>query len=150
MTGEARSADAPPSGEAGEAARAGAPATPPLTPRDRKFRQAAIVYLHVGLLYEAGVIALWRGSALPDRGPVWLWLLFGAGIVVGVSWALWRYRSPWLPRIVWGLHALRLPAVIAGAFGLNPASTLSEDLWRFALAVVLVNLAFLARAGWDL
>ncbi|HSM36276.1 MAG TPA: hypothetical protein VK837_07765 [Longimicrobiales bacterium] len=118
--------------------------------RDRKFRQAAIVYLHVGVLYEAGIVALWRAGLMPDRGPVGLWLLFGALIVGGVTWALWRYRSPWLPRVVWALHALRLPAVLAGAFGLNAATTLPAELWRLALVVVLVNLGFLARAGWDL
>jgi hypothetical protein len=118
--------------------------------RDRKFRQAAIVYLHVGILYEAGIVALWRAGLMPERGPVGLWLLFGALIVGGVTWALWRFRSPWLPRIVWALHALRLPAVLANAFGLNAAITLPAGLWQFALVVVLVNLTFLARAGWDL
>jgi hypothetical protein len=121
-----------------------------LTQRDRKYRQAAIVYLHVGILYEAGIVALWRAGVMPDRGPIALWLLFGAAIVGGVTWALWRYRSPWLPRAVWALHALRLPAVLAGAFGLNAATGMPEGLWRFALVVVLVNLGFLARAGWDL
>jgi len=123
---------------------------PSPSPRDRKFRQAAIVYLHVGILYEAGVAALWRAGMVPERGPIGLWLLLGALIVGGVSWALWRYRSPWLPRVVWGLHALRLPAIMSGAFGLNPASDVPPALWHLALVVVLINLGFLARAGWDL
>lgn len=121
-----------------------------ISPRDRKFRQAAFVYLHVGLLYEAGVVAVWRGGLAPERGSMLLWLLFGAAIAVGVAWALWRFRSPWLPRVVWGLHALRLPKVFAGAFGLDAATNLPEAVWRLALVAVLVNLAFLARAGWDL
>ncbi|MEN8375177.1 MAG: hypothetical protein ABFS34_06985 [Gemmatimonadota bacterium] len=125
------------------------PASAP-TARDRKFRQAAIVYLHVGVLYEAAVVALWRAGLVPDRGPVGLWLLVGALITGGVTWALWRYRSPWVPRAIWALHALRLPSVIGGAFGLDQTTTLPRGLWTLALIAVLINLGFLARAGWDL
>ena len=60
--------------------------TPLFTPaahdpaRARKFRQAAFVYLHVAILYEAAVYAMWRHGVLPSRlmGPIWLWLLLGA------------------------------------------------------------------------
>lgn len=120
-------------------------------PRARKFRQAAFVYLHVGLLYELGVWVLWRRDLLPgSRGPVWLYLVMGVGIVAFVFWGLWSWRNAWLARIIWGLHALRLPALLEGAF-LPPAdSLLPPDLYLAATGVVLINLWMLARAGWDL
>ena len=44
--------------------------------RARKFRQAAFVYLHVAILYEAAAYVMWREELLPARfGPPWLWLL---------------------------------------------------------------------------
>lgn len=119
--------------------------------RRRKFRQAAFVYLHVGLLYEAGVFVLWRRGILGgERGPVPLYLLLGAGIVALVFWGLWSWRNPWVARIVWALHAFRLPALLEGSFLPNPDSSLPPSLYLVALAVVLVNLWMLARAGWDL
>lgn len=120
--------------------------------RSAKFRQAAFVYLHVGLLYEAAVLAMHRAGALPAaRGPVWVWLLVGAGILAVVFWGLWSWQNRWFARIIWGLHALRLPALVEGAF-LAPAAegSLPPSFYLTALVVVLVNLAFLARAGWDL
>lgn len=119
--------------------------------RARKFRQAAFVYLHVGLLYEFGVLALWRVGMLPtERGPVAVWLAFGAVIVLLVLWGLLSWQNVWFVRIVWGLHALRLPALIGGAFLPTPAGMLPESFYQFALVVVLINLWMLARAGWDL
>lgn len=119
--------------------------------RERKFRQAAFVYLHVGLLYEGAVWVMARRGLLPEgRGPVWLWLLMGAAIVGVVFWGLWSRKSVWLARIVWALHALRLPALIDGAFLPAPDSLVPPGAYQAALVVVLVNLAMLARAGWDL
>ena len=119
--------------------------------RSAKYRQAAFVYLHVGLLYEAAVWSMAGAGALPaGRGPVWLWLLFGAGIVAVVFWGLWSWQNRWFARAVWGLHALRLPALIEGAFFPAGGASLRPDFYLTALAVVIVNLGFLARAGWDL
>lgn len=117
----------------------------------RKFRQAAFVYLHVGILYEAGVWVLARRGLLPEgRGPVWLWLLFGALIVAGVFWGLWEKRSVWLARIIWALHALRVPTLVEGAFFPEGEPVIPPEGYAAALVVVLVNLWMLARAGWDL
>lgn len=119
--------------------------------RAAKFRQAAFVYLHVGLLYEATVWRLHGAGLLPSsRGPVWLWMSIGAAIVVFVFWGLWSWQNAWLARIVWGLAALRLPALIEGAFFGSAAATLSPAFYGAALLVVVVNLWMLARAGWDL
>lgn len=119
--------------------------------RSAKFRQAAFAYLHVGLLYEAGVWAAHQAGAIPaDRGPVWVWLLLGAGILAVVVWGLWWWQNRWFARIIWGLHALRLPALIEGAFLPAAGARLPSSFYLTALVVVVVNLAFLARAGWDL
>ena len=118
--------------------------------RTRKLRQAAFVYLHVGILYEAAVWVMASRGLLPtERGPVGLWLAMGALIVGGVFWALWFKRSVWTARVIWGLHALRLPALVEGAFFGSPGSDLTPDFYVAALVVVLFNLAMLARAGWD-
>lgn len=123
----------------------------PTDERTRKFRQAAFVYLHVGLLYEFTVYVLWRGGLLPEgRGPGWLWLLVGAAILAVVFWGLWSWRNVWFARIIWGLHALRLPALLEGAFFAVDPGLLPSGFYLTALFVVLVNLWMLARAGWDL
>jgi len=119
--------------------------------RTRKFRQAAFVYLHVGILYEAAVVVLARQGLIPaGRGPLWLWLLLGALIVAAIFWGLWVRRSRWLARIVWALHALRLPALLEGAFFTEAARDIPSSFYLTALVVVLLNLWMLARAGWDL
>lgn len=119
--------------------------------RTRKYRHAAFVYLHVGILYEAAVYALWRSGGLPgDRGPVWLWLLLGAGIVAVVFWGLWSWRNRWFARTIWALHALRVPWAMEGLVAPEAALAFSRGTYALALGVILLNLAFLARAGWDL
>ena len=120
--------------------------------RSDKFRQAAFVYLHVGLLYEAAVWSMWGSGLLPGgRGPVGIWLLVGAAIVAVVFWGLWFWQNAWFARAIWALHALRLPALLEGAFlGEGGADGLPPGFYLTALVVVVVNLGFLARAGWDL
>ncbi len=126
-------------------------APPNRPPRSRKFRQAAFVYLHVGILYEFSVVALAReGLVSPERGPLWVWLAAGAAIVAVVFWALWAKESVWVARIVWALHSLRLPTLIGGAFFPGPEASVPSSLYMTAIVVVLLNLWMLARAGWDL
>jgi hydrogenase-4 membrane subunit HyfE len=124
--------------------------------RAMKYRQAAIVYLHVGILYEAAVYVFWRQGILPEaRGPAWVWLIMGAALAAIISLALWRYHKRWLALGVWALHSLRLPALIQGAFfarahtGVDIA-VVPPAFYLTALVVVIINLAFLARAGFDL
>ncbi|MGH8436217.1 MAG: hypothetical protein ACRERX_17445 [Pseudomonas sp.] len=119
--------------------------------RGQKFRQAAFGYLLVGLLYESSVWVIWRNGLLPGtRGPVFLWLLLGAGIVALVVRLLWQKRNPWIPRVIFGLHSLRLPTLIGGAFFPAGDARIPPAFYGAALVVVLVNLWLLARAGWDL
>lgn len=120
--------------------------------RSRKFRQAAFVYLHVGILYEAAVWAFARAGVLPaERGPVWLWLALGAVVLAFVFWGLWSWQNAWFARIIWALHGLRLPGLVEGAFfTTSEASAVRPEFYLTAIFVVLVNLAFLARAAWDL
>ncbi|HJU65570.1 MAG TPA: hypothetical protein VJ596_07825 [Gemmatimonadaceae bacterium] len=119
--------------------------------RATKYRQAAFGYLHVGLLYEAAVVAMWRAGVLPStRGPALLWLVIGAVIVAGVFVGLYRWRNPWFARLLWALHGLRLPAIIEGAFFPDSDSRLNPAFYLTALVVIVINLWLLARAAWDL
>jgi hypothetical protein len=122
-----------------------------MTTREQKFRQAAFVYLHVGLLYEAAVLVAWRQGLLPaNRGPVYVWLVVGAAVVALVFWLLWKRKSVWTARVVWALGALRLPALIEGAFFAAAGQRLPPSFYLVALVIVLLNMVALARAGWDL
>lgn len=119
--------------------------------RSAKYRQAAFVYLHVGILYEAAVWKMATAGLLPEaRGPVWVWLLAGAGIVALVFWGLWSWQNRWFARAVWALHSLRLPALVEGAFFAAADARLPPAFYGAAIPVVLINLWMLARAGWDL
>ncbi len=119
-------------------------------PRALKFRQAAMAYVHVGLLYEFAVVAMWQAGLLPDtRGPIALWLLLGAAIVGLVVWGLWSWQNAWFARVLWLIHSLRLPALIGGAFFPGPEARLAPGFYLTALVVVVANLWMLARAGWD-
>lgn len=119
--------------------------------RQAKFRQAAFVYLHVGVLYEAAVWVLHEAGSLPaGRGPVWIWLAAGAVVAALVFWGLYRWQNVWLARIVWLFGLFRLPALIRGAFLPPEDALLGPGFYATALAIVLLNLWMLARAGWDL
>jgi hypothetical protein len=123
-----------------------------VTDRDTKFRQAAWVYLHVGILYEAAAFSMAREGLLPTGGlgPPWVWLVAGAAVALVIFWALLKWKNRWFARAVWAVHALRLPALISGAFLRGTDGQIDPSFYLTALVVVLINLAFLARAGWDL
>ena len=117
----------------------------------RKYRQAAIVYLHVGLLYIFTVWVMGRAGLIPEgRGPLWLWLVLGTAILAGVFWGLWSWRNSWFARVIWGLHALRLPALIQGAFFPLSDTQVPASFYLTALVIVMGHLGMLARAAWDL
>lgn len=134
--------------------------------RQAKFRQAAFVYLHYAILYEAGVWALHGAGRVPSfRGPVELWLVVGALVAAFVFWGLWWWQNAWLARVVWVVAAARLPALIERAFISPPAGGerglaggipdavaggVSPGLYIAARVVVVITLWMLARAGWDL
>jgi hypothetical protein len=83
-------------------------------------------------------------------GPGWIWLLGGAVITGAVFWALWQWQNVWVARVVWAIAALRVPTLIGGAFLPTPDQLLAPAFYGTALLVVMINLAMLARAGWDL
>lgn len=124
--------------------------TDPSKARERKFRQAAFFYVHVAILYESIVWVLHRDGSLPVRGPIAIWLGLGALIAGCVFLGLWRWQNVWVARVVWGLGALRIPALLKGAFLPPEGAVLSPSFYLTALIVVLINLWFLARAAWDL
>jgi hypothetical protein len=125
---------------------------PDPTHRDRKFRQAAWVYLHVAILYEAAAYTMMKTGALPTGGfgPPWAWLVAGAAIALAVFFGLLVWQNKWLARVIWGIHALRIPTLIEGAFMRGTDGHIHPSFYLTALVVVVINLAFLARAGWDL
>lgn len=120
--------------------------------RERKFRQAAFVYLHVAILYEAAAYAMWQNGVLPTGGwgPPWIWLVFGAVVALAVFWGLLRWQNVWFARAIWALHSLRLPALISGAFLRGADGQIATSFYLTAIVVVVINLGFLARAAWDL
>ena len=122
------------------------------TARSRKFKQAAWVYLHVGILYEAAAYAMMQNGVLPTggMGPPWVWLVAGGLVALGVFWGLLKWQNVWFARIIWGIHALRLPALIGGAFFRGTDGQIAPGFYAMAIVVVVINLGFLARAGWDL
>lgn len=119
--------------------------------RVAKFRQAAFVYLHVAVLYEAAAYGMMGAGLLPSRfGSPWIWLVAGAGVAGIVFVGLFRLRNVWVARIVWGVHGLRLPVLIRGAFFAAPDVITPPSFYITAIVVVMINLWMLARAGWDL
>jgi len=118
--------------------------------RAAKFRQAAIVYLHYGILYLAGAWTLYERGLFPEtRGPAWAWFAAGIAIAMVVVWGLWWWQSPWFARAIWLLVALRLPTLVEGAFLGGAIEGIPSTLYLAAAIVVLVNLWALARAAWD-
>jgi hypothetical protein len=119
--------------------------------RATKFRQAAFVYLHVAILYEAAAYAMWRAGRLPSTtmGPPALWLVLGAIVAGLVFLALLRWQNVVFARVIWALHGLRLPSLVHGAF-FGSAGALPPAFYITAIVVVTINLWMLARAAWDL
>lgn len=120
--------------------------------RALKFRQAAFVYLHVAILYEAAAYAMWRTARLPYSrlGPPELWLILGAVVAGLVFVGLLRWQNANFARVIWAVHALRLPTLIHGAFFAAPDAMTPPSFYLVALVVVTINLWMLARAAWDL
>src|SRR5207244_3641695 len=99
----------------------------PADEQRRKLRQAAFIYLHVGVLYEGAVYEMARRGLLVERlDPAWIWLVSGAAIVALVFWALWSRASVWTARVIWALGLFRLPALIGGAFFPEPSARVPE------------------------
>lgn len=118
--------------------------------RAAKFRQAAIVYLHYGILYLVGAWVLYQRDLFPAaRGPVWLWFVAGVAIAAIVIWGLWRWQNAWFARAIWLLVAMRLPTLVEGAFLGGAMEGIPPTLYLVGALVVLVNLWALARAAWD-
>ena len=117
----------------------------------RKLRQAAFVYLHLGVLYESSVFVMARRGLLGERlGTPAFWLVAGGLVMAAVFWALWSRQSVWVARGIWLLGLLRVPTLIASAFFPMPGARVAPGFYLVALVVVMVNAWMLARAGWDL
>lgn len=130
----------------------GSAARPHGEARERKFRQAAWVYLHVGILYEAAAYSMVKAGAMPTGGwgPPTAWLVAGALVALGVFWALLRWRNPWFARAIWVFWILRLPTLMEGAFFRGTDGEIATSLYAMGIVVAVINLGFLARAAWDI
>lgn len=118
--------------------------------RARKFRQAAIAYLHYGVLYFFGArVLLERGLFPTTRGPEWVWFVLGVAILALVVWGLWWWQNAWFARGIWLLVALRLPTLMEGAFFGGATGGIPRSLYLAAALVVLAVMAALSRAAWD-
>jgi hypothetical protein len=122
------------------------------TARAKKFRQAAFVYLHVAILYESAAYAMWRQNMLPGStvGPGWLWLVLGAVVAAVVFFGLLRWQNVMFARVVWAIHALRLPALMGYAFISTMEGAMTRAFYITAIIAITINLWMLARAAWDL
>jgi hypothetical protein len=120
--------------------------------RARKFRQAAFVYLHVGLLYEAAALAMRDYGLLPARfGPTHVYLVMGGVLTALVFVGLYWMRNEWVARVMWVVKACYLPPLVRRAFFYTLATTrLPPAFYVAGLVVVLTSMWMLARAGWDL
>ena len=119
--------------------------------RARKFRQAAFVYLHVTVLYEAAALVMFREGQIPVRfGPPVLWLTIGLAVGLAIFWGLLRWQNAWLARIVWLMNCYRCVPLIRSAFVAGAAPNFVPSAYVFALIVVIINMWMLARAGWDI
>ena len=120
--------------------------------RATKFRQAAFVYLHVAILYESAAYAMWRANMLPASrvGPGWLWLILGAVVAGLVFFGLYRWQNVSFARVIWALHALRLPALMGWAFVSTMEGGMTRAFYITAIIAITINLWMLARAAWDL
>jgi hypothetical protein len=119
--------------------------------RARKFRQAAFVYLHVAILYEAAAYAMWRHGLLPTgRGPGWVWLILGGLVAAAIFVGLLRWQNAIFARVIWVIHGMRLPSLISSAFVVTVEGGLTRGFYITAIVVVVINLWMLARAAWDL
>jgi len=120
--------------------------------RRAKFRQAAFVYLHVGLLYEAAALAMYRFELLPERfGPPVVYLVLGAVITILVFAGLYWAQNEWVARVVWAIQAFRLPPLVSrGFFYTLAVMRLPPPFYIAALVIVLISMWMLARAAWDL
>lgn len=117
--------------------------------RAKKFRQAAIAYLHYAALYWYGSLALYRADLFPDaRGPVAAWFAFGIAIPAIVVWGLWWWQDRWFARVVWAVISYRLPFLMDGAF-LGGAERVAPGFYLAAGLVVIAVMWMLARAAWD-
>jgi hypothetical protein len=135
-----------------------------VTPRERRFRRAALAYLAYGILYLAGALYLVSHGigvrGMTGRAAGAAWFVLGVLFVVVFPWLIARgARGPgylWFTRVLTLLVAVRAFGV--GQVALRPATPsvplpgglelpTALGAWVF-FAVTLATMVVLARAAW--
>lgn len=125
-----------------------------------KYRQAAIYYVFLAVLYDGAVWQMAQHGLLGREtpgGPTWLYLVVGALIAAAVFYFLWFRENRWVARIVAVLSTGRLVYLIPDAFlTIHPEPmdgspyAMTRAFYIAAFVVVALNVWLMARAGWDL
>ena len=122
-------------------------------PRALKYRQAAFVYLHRSVLWEAGSYVMWKQGLLPNTrfgGSPGTWLIIAPFVFGGVFYALLRWQNPWVFGALWIMEAGLLPTLIHFGYVSTDTGIMSHGFWITGMTSILIVLWMLARAGWDL
>ena len=136
-----------------------------MTPREAKFREAAIAYLVYGIVYMAGAIYLVsRGigvRGMTGRTAGIVWFVLGALFIVVFPWFIAKGAERrgylWFSRILTLLVAFRAFGV--GQVALRPTIptvplpgggeiSIATGAWVFFL-MTLATMVMLARAAWS-
>lgn len=131
--------------------------------QQKRFTHAALAYLSYGIAYEGfAALRIWEGG-LPSGVPISTtasYLIIGAVIMLVFPYFIYRgYR--WFTRLIAflvGLRAIALIGILAGFrlpffYDREPffLKQMSPDwVYAAALAITLVTLFLLVRAGWNL
>lgn len=127
--------------------------------RTTKYRQAALYYVFLAVLYDGAVWQFAQHGLLGARspaGPVWFFLLLGALIAAAVFYFLWFRENRWVARVVAVLSTGRLVYLIPDAFlrvhpePVGAPYAPSREFYIAAFVIVAINAWLMARAGWDL
>ena len=121
--------------------------------RQTKFRQAAFVYLHRAVLFEAAAYVMWKQGLLPNTrrgGPPGMWLFIAPVMFGAVFYGLLKWRTPWFYMALWLLEAGLLPTLIHFAFVSTDTGIMSPGFYLTGLVVIVFTMWMLARAVWDL
>lgn len=112
--------------------------------RERKYRQAAVVYFAYGILYFTRVFALgvrsdWNLHGYPKSAA---WVLLPVGLIISVVFPYFIWR-----KVRWFTMALAVVVFVRAAYLFAQSNV---DFFIGPFLVTAVAAWMLARAAWDL